>query len=117
MVISYEMMNILGENYEEVSGKDAVLWRGDLFVFDESCGVDCKAYMLCISEDRKGFRLVNYVGYKAGAQMTTVIPMEASQSGAMNVRLSWLLDNWSDVIPIGSFATTKFFKWMDNQVV
>lgn len=109
-------MNILGENYE-VSGSDEVLWRGDLFVFDESCGEDCKAYMLCISEDRTSFRLVNYVGYKAGAQIATVIPMEASQSGAMNVRLSWLRENWSNVIPIGSFETTKFFKWKSNQVV
>lgn len=110
-------MNILGENYEEVSGSDAVLWRGDLLIFDESCGEDCKVYMLCISEDRESFRLVNYVGYKAGAQMATVIPMDASQSGAMNVRLPWLLDNWSDVILIGSFETTKFFKWTSNQVV
>ena len=110
-------MNILGENYEEVSGLDAVLWRGDLFMFDESCGVDCKVYMLCIFEDRKCFRLVNYIGYKAGAQMATVIPKEASQSGAMNVRLSWLHNNWNDVNPIGSFETTKFFKWKSNQSV
>jgi len=111
------MMNILGENYEEVSGSDAVLWRGDLFMFDESCGEDCKAYMLCISEDHKSFRLVNYVGYKAGAQMATTIPKAASQSGAMNVRLSWLLDNWSEVIPIGSVEPTKFFKWKGYQEV
>ena len=111
------MMNILGTNYEEVSGSDAVLWRGDLFMFDESCGEDCKAYMLSISEDCKSFRLVNYVGYKAGAQMAAVIPKEASQSGAMNVRLSWLLGNWSDFIPIGSFETTRFFRWTSNQVV
>lgn len=105
------MFRIMGETYKEVTGVDAVLWRGDLLLFDDCCGEDCKAYMVCIADEREHFNLVNYVGHKAGAVMAAMIPKEASQPGSMNIRLSWLRENWSEVIPIGSFETTKFFAW------
>lgn len=70
--------------------------------------------MLHIAENRREFRLINYVGYKAGAQMDTVIPKEASAENAMNVRLSWLKENWDNCIPIGSFETTKFLRWKSD---
>ncbi len=47
------MLSILGENYEKVRGTDAVLWRGDLLLFDKSCGEDCKVYMACIANNSK----------------------------------------------------------------
>lgn len=109
------MIEILGEKYQELVDADAVLWRGDLLLFDQSCGEDCKAYMVYVPDDRNGFHLVNYVGYKAGARMATTIPNEASQPGALNIRLSWLRDNWSTVIPIGSFQTTKFLTWSGSE--
>lgn len=105
------MISILGENYEEVSGDGAVLWRGDLLLFDQTCGEDCKAYMVCISSDGDSFNLVNYVGYKAGAYLAATIPSDASEPDALNIRLSWLRENWRDVIPIGVFETTKFYTW------
>jgi len=67
--------------------------------------------MLYIAENKREFRLMNYVGYKAGAQMDTFIPREASAGNAMNVRLSWLKENWDECILIGSFETTKFLRW------
>ena len=105
------MIEILGEKYEEILSLDEVLWRGDLLIMDPSCGPDYKVYMLYIAENRKAFGLINYVGYKGGAQMDAVIPKEASSENAMNVRLHWLKDNWNDCIPIGSFESTKFFRW------
>lgn len=109
------MIQILGENYEELDSPNAVLWRGDLLLFDEDCVEDCKAYMVYLPDDRQGFQLVNYVGYKAGARMATTIPKEAAEPGSLNIRLSWLRDNWSDTIPIGRFETTKFLKWSGSQ--
>jgi len=105
------MIEILGEKYEEIDDLCAALWRGDLLLFDESCGEDCRAYMVYVPDSREGFHLVNYVGYKAGARMAVTIPKEASEGDSLNIRLSWLRDNWSDTIPIGSFETTKFLKW------
>lgn len=108
------MIEILGEKYEELNGTDQVLWRGDLLLFDESAGEDCKAYMVYIPEDRSGFLLINFVGYKAGARLATTVPLEASEPGSLNIRLSWLRDHWSETIPIGSFETTKFFRWSND---
>ncbi|MEM9250295.1 MAG: hypothetical protein AAGB05_16575 [Pseudomonadota bacterium] len=105
------MIEILGETYEEVSHQDGVLWRGDLLLFDDASGADCKAYMVYLPEDRSGFQLVNYVGYKAGARLATIIPDEASQPGALNIRLSWLREYWSETIPFGTFETTTFLSW------
>ncbi len=109
-------IEILGETYEEFSGDDEALWRGDLLLLDEACGDDCKAYMVCIRDDRDGFQLTNYVGYKAGAAMNMTIPRAASQPECMNIRLSWLRENWSDFIPIGSFETTRFLRWSAKAV-
>lgn len=109
------MIDILGENYEEMRGACEVLWRGDLLLLDASCGDDSRAYMLCISDDRESFRLVNYVGYKAGTFMQARVPKEAAQAGSLNIRLSWLRENWDEVIPVGSFETTKFLRWKSHQ--
>ncbi|MEO1314428.1 MAG: hypothetical protein AAFV27_11210, partial [Pseudomonadota bacterium] len=84
------MIEILGEKYEELNDVGAVLWRGDLLLFDETCGEDCKAYMVYVPDSREGFQLINYVGYKAGARLATTIPKDASELGSLNIRLSWL---------------------------
>ena len=110
------MIEILGEKYTELNDADAALWRGDLLLFDESCGEDCKAYMVYIPDDRNGYQLINYVGYKAGARLATTIPKEASEPGSFSIRLSWLRDNWNETIPIGSFETTKFLRWSPDGV-
>ncbi|MGJ8617647.1 MAG: hypothetical protein ACSHWS_12470 [Sulfitobacter sp.] len=105
------MIEILGEKYREKRGKKATLWRGDLLFFDDSCGSDCRVYMVTPSEDHGGFNLINYIGYKAGLLLLTTIPAEAAAPGCQNIRLSWLKKNWADVIPLGTYKTTKFYAW------
>ena len=78
---------------------------------DESCGPDCRVYMLVLSDDYSGFRLVNFLGYKAGSFLAGRIPREAAAQGAMNVRLSWLRENWDACLSIGTFESTRFFAW------
>lgn len=102
---------ILGETYRELEPTDMALWRGDLVVLNQDTEPDARVYMVCLSDDRKSFHLINYVGYKAGAKLTISIPLEASEPGAQNIRLSWLKKNWQTVIPIGSYETTSFLSW------
>jgi hypothetical protein len=104
--------SILGERYLEVKDLGARLWRGDIFLFDESTGPDCRAYMLVSPLGADRLHLVNYIGYKAGNELVaTNIPRDAGDEGAFNIRLGWLKDNWNQAIPLGKFETTKFLQW------
>lgn len=107
---------IFGETYEEVRGLGNVLWRGDLLVFEKSSDEDARVYMLYLDPDRNGFYLINYVGYKAGATLSTFIPMTAARNNEYNVRLKWLRENWGKYIPLtlGSFEDTRFLRWRPN---
>ncbi|MGF1554385.1 MAG: hypothetical protein ACFBWO_18055 [Paracoccaceae bacterium] len=105
-------ITILGETYRiVVDAEGGVLWRGDLMIFDSPDNPDCMAYMLCLPSGAGRLRFVNYVGYKAGAFLAVDIPKAAGSEGAVNLRLSWLRENWVDVMPIGRFEDAAFYAW------
>ena len=48
------MIEILGERCGELDGTNAVLWHGDLLLFDDSHGRNRKAHMVYVPNNRGG---------------------------------------------------------------
>jgi hypothetical protein len=106
-------LTVLDEEYMEERDLSAKLWGGTLVYFPEPPEMDVKCYMMVFDDAERQFKLINWVGYKAGLKLVVAsIPETALCPGSIAVQLGWFKENWDSIfLPFGSFETTKFLVW------
>ncbi len=103
-----ETIEILERLHRRVTKLNALLWRGDSILCDDVGEPDYQAYILVAAHDPALFHVVHLVGYHGGSEIARIAGTAAS-SKARAVRLSWLKENWSSVMPVGTFENARFF--------
>lgn len=92
-------LRLLGEGYVEVTGAEALLWRGDLLVIEDAPDPDYRCFLFTASTHPDvSLALTHLTGHHAGV-LLHAFPAEAAAPRARNLRLDWLRTNWARWFP------------------